>query len=170
MDEQKDFVLDEEVMKIIKQHFFKESINLENMRMEIEEERRKFEREKREFESVMDAKESMYQLSRNQLLRERKTFDQQLNVLKVELRKLANEKEQLKKDRAAFESVKNKFSYFSTSDSRAIQSIFFKGLTSPDKIRQRYKDLTKIFHPDNMNGDDEMMKMINLEYDNIKKD
>ncbi len=170
MDEQKEMLLDDDVLKIIKQHFFKESINLENMRLEIEEERRKLEREKREFESIMDAKESMYQLSRNQLLRERKSFDQQLSVLKVELRKLANEKDQLRKDKAAFESVKNKFSYFSTSDSKAIQSIFFKGLTNPDKIRQRYKDLTKIFHPDNMNGDDEMMKMINLEYDNIKKD
>ena len=45
----------------------------------------------------------------------------------------------------------------------------FMGVNSYLGLKKRYKDLLKIFHPDNMNGDHEMILAINQVYDDLKK-
>ena len=49
-------------------------------------------------------------------------------------------------------------------------SVFFKGVKNPLALKKRYKDLIKIFHPDNIAGDKEIIQMINKEYENLKID
>jgi DnaJ-class molecular chaperone len=47
--------------------------------------------------------------------------------------------------------------------------IFFKGVTDSASLKKRYKEITKIYHPDNMNGDEELVKAINQEYEAQKR-
>ena len=47
--------------------------------------------------------------------------------------------------------------------------IFFKGVTDSDSLKKRYKEITKIYHPDNVNGDEELVKAINQEYELQKR-
>ena len=47
--------------------------------------------------------------------------------------------------------------------------LFFKGVDSELALKKRYRELTKIFHPDNLNGDTDTLKCINREYDALKK-
>ena len=49
-------------------------------------------------------------------------------------------------------------------------SVFFQGVTNPLALKKRYKDLIKIFHPDNLAGDKEIIQRINREYDNLKRE
>ena len=36
--------------------------------------------------------------------------------------------------------------------------------------KKRYKELTKIFHPDNLAGDTEVIQRINREYEQLKRE
>jgi len=44
-------------------------------------------------------------------------------------------------------------------------SVFFKGCTTEDALRSRYRALMKIYHPDGEHGDVEIAKRINSEYE-----
>ena len=46
---------------------------------------------------------------------------------------------------------------------------FFVGTTGLVSVRKRYKELLKIFHPDNLNGDNKVLQQINREYEEQKK-
>ncbi len=48
-------------------------------------------------------------------------------------------------------------------------TVFFKGVDSPFMLKKRYRDLLKLFHPDNMGGDHQMVVKINQEYERLKK-
>lgn len=47
--------------------------------------------------------------------------------------------------------------------------ILFKGVRSEAALKKRYRELMKIFHPDNQDGDDSVIHAINIEYDRLKK-
>lgn len=49
-------------------------------------------------------------------------------------------------------------------------SLFFQGVNNPLTLKKRYKDLTKIFHPDNVAGDTQMLQRINREYESLKRE
>ena len=44
--------------------------------------------------------------------------------------------------------------------------MWFKGVQSEEELTKRYKDLLKIYHPDNQTGDTEITKQIQEEYNN----
>lgn len=51
-------------------------------------------------------------------------------------------------------------------DSENQETIWFKGVHSEEELTKRYKDLLKIYHPDNLTGDTEITKQIQEEYNN----
>ena len=46
---------------------------------------------------------------------------------------------------------------------------FFSGVNTASSLKKRYKDLIKIFHPDNLSGDTVVIQKINREYQELKK-
>lgn len=44
---------------------------------------------------------------------------------------------------------------------------WFKGVKNLEELRKKYRELLKQYHPDNMNGSDEITKEINIEYDRL---
>lgn len=46
----------------------------------------------------------------------------------------------------------------------AAARFLFWGINNSLALRKRYKDLLKIFHPDNLFGDEELVQMLNREY------
>ena len=48
--------------------------------------------------------------------------------------------------------------------SENIVATLFRNANNPLTLRKRYRDLVKVFHPDNLLGDEELMQMINKEY------
>ena len=47
--------------------------------------------------------------------------------------------------------------------------LFFCGVGSKQSLKKRYKDLIKIYHPDNLDGDNDTIQEINREYDHLSK-
>ena len=74
----------------------------------------------------------------------------------------------LEADRKAFEREKGEFwsRERELSDERGV---FFAGVGNQLALKKRYKDLLKIYHPDNLAGDKEMMQQISREYERLKK-
>ena len=57
------------------------------------------------------------------------------------------------------------------NDSAAEQSgIYFAGVDSLESLKKRYRDLLKIYHPDNQNGDNTISKQIQQEYEELLKE
>ena len=72
--------------------------------------------------------------------------------LKREYEKLEREKENLRRVYAD----KRKEVYAT--------GIFFRGVNNMVALKKRYKDLLKIYHPDNVAGDNDILLKINEEY------
>lgn len=49
------------------------------------------------------------------------------------------------------------------------ESTYFTGVDSLESLKKRYRDLLKIYHPDNQNGDTTVSKQIQQEYDELLK-
>ena len=87
---------------------------------------------------------------------------------------------QLDADRKTFEAQKRAFDYrrkfqeevsdfeaFSSQSEFGEEFFFFRGVTHQLALKKRYKDLIKIYHPDNINGDKAALQKINEEYDRL---
>jgi hypothetical protein len=139
---------------------------LEEQRHQLEYQRRQLEREQREFQwqKEMDARSRARD---EQML----TMKQQL--LEDELRKLAKEKEYVGRQKAFYDRV---IDWQQTEQSFGVESVvvraelFFAGVESEIALKKRYRDLIKIYHPDNLCGNKETLQEINREYDRLRRE
>lgn len=125
-------------------------------KVEIRRQQRLLEYERQEFLRAKKFEEK-------RLEREKRIFDMEWKMLEEGWRKLAAEREQLERVHAGSgEEAKVSFGDVSVS-------AFFSGVDNTRALRKRYKDLIKIFHPDNAQGDTEVLQKINEEYDSLRK-
>ena len=93
-------------------------------------------------------------------------------VLEDELRKLADEKQHMERKREFYDRVRQfqQKQEPATSKKRTVVKgeLFFIGVQSEIALKKRYKDLVRIYHPDNMCGDTETLQEINREYDRLR--
>ena len=101
-----------------------------------------------------------------QLEDRQRLFDQKLEILKESYIQLDADRRKLEREKLQFEAQKEHMnhSYASARNQSMAVSLFFKGVTSPLALKKRYRDLIKIFHPDNLFGDGELAGQINKEY------
>lgn len=125
-------------------------------KIEIRRQQRLLEYERQEFFRVKKFEEK-------RLEREKRIFDMEWKMLEEGWRNLAAEREQLERVHAGSgEEAKVSFGDLSVS-------AFFSGVDNTRALRKRYKDLIKIFHPDNGQGDTEVLQKINEEYEALRK-
>lgn len=150
--------------------FFKKMIEMEHDRRTLNDEKKRFElqqekleRERRDFNRQKEADARMRAQEEKLLLMKQR-------VLETELKKLANEKRYLERQREFYDRVKQ----YQQKEEPARQTkrtvsgeLFFSGVKSEHALKKRYKDLIKIYHPDNAGGDTEALQEINREYDRL---
>lgn len=150
-----------------KEWFFRENVRLAEEKERIFEERRKLEHEFRIKHDTLDKKISIAKLKIVQLDEATKLVEKKLAALEEEYVHLAIEKNKLAEERSTFETIrKNKRTSTVTYSG---MDILFKGVRSEVALKKRYRELMKIFHPDNQDGDDSVIHAINIEYDRLKK-
>ena len=155
-----------------RQWFFKKTLEIEHDQRKLEDEkhrlemqREKLERERKDFcrQKEADAKfraQEEYVLNMKQ------------QVLEEELRKLADEKQHLERRREFYDRVRQ----YQQKQEPAVPAnpsivkgeLFFIGVQSEIALKKRYKDLVRIYHPDNVCGDTETLQEINREYDRLR--
>ena len=134
-------------------------------RRELEEQKRLFEIEKRDFYRKVEIED-------RRLEQEKNLFQMKFKILEEELVKFAAEKAEIEKKKAFYDMV-GEFqarNHRQISDSQmSAGEMFFRGVASQQSLKKRYKDLLKIYHPDNIDGDNLVILEINKEYDYLSQ-
>lgn len=190
MKSQIDFVydFDNDPVDEVKHWLFLESVRIEQDRQELEGLKRRLEEDRESFEKYKKEQTAEIEAKIRKLDREKELFDKQWKVIEKELKRIAKDNERIASEKEYLEIQKRNFrkafkenggqssGYGSTGSgggskggSGAAKDIqgFFVGTTGLVSVRKRYKELLKIFHPDNLNGDNSVITQINKEYEEL---
>lgn len=166
--------------KQFEQWCFKQTVEIEHKKQKLEDARNEIETEKRQIEE----ERRVLERDRRAFLRKQETdaarvkqeqhlFDMKWKILEAELMKLADEKQQLQRQKEFYSRVHD---YERTGGTRSYAGtgvvkgeLFFAGVSDEISLKKRYKDLIKIYHPDNIAGDTGTIQEINRQYDKLKK-
>ena len=89
-------------------------------------------------------------------------------ILEGELYKLAEEKKQFEQKKSFYDQVEAYQKDDIRTKPASVQgTMFFAGVNSLGSLKKRYKDLLKIYHPDNKCGDTDAIQEINREYQRL---
>jgi len=156
---------------------FKNVVEIEHERQLVNEQREALEKEKEDLKWERVEFEKNRESRKKLMAAEDRVFEMKLNVLKQEYTKLAAEKQYLEKQKRAFNGgyQQNNTGSNAGAASRSrtntakYGTVFFCGVFDEATLKKRYKDLMKIYHPDNLSGDTGVLQEINCEYDIMKK-
>ena len=148
---------------------FKETVELEHQKQQLKEERKQLALERDEFEKEKKEFHINKRIEDKRTEHEKHLFDMKWRILEGELKKLAAEKEQVEKQRDFYRFVREHEAQMYHSANVVKGELFFCGVNSEDSLKKRYKDLIKIYHPDNLNGDKNTIQEINTEYEKLKE-
>ncbi|MCI8991559.1 MAG: hypothetical protein HFG80_02350 [Eubacterium sp.] len=142
----------------------RETEEIERKRRSLQEERLKLEDEKRKFE--WEKKEYLIQKKAEDRKNEQQQqlFNMKWKMLEDEVKKLASEREQFERDKL-YEQQKITPAI---SVRKGSAGVFFVGVDNSNSLKKRYKDLIKIYHPDNVAGDKTTLQEINSEYAKLR--
>lgn len=154
----------EDELDNIKKWLFKENIRLEEMKKEIEEERQLLDIQK----ELLNKQKNKNILLQSQLERQKVLFDQKWELLEKETKRLALDRDKFNREKAVYLDKAKREARKGVVGSQGVK-VFFQGVCDTASLKKRYKDLLKIFHPDNVNGDKDLVQAINIEYENLKR-
>ncbi len=147
-----------------KNFLFRESIRIEAEKDDLKKYQESLDAEK--YKLMMEMKEwnRKLEIERTRLKEEQKLFDRKLQILQNAYHQLDLDKKAVEREKRSVHLNKE----YQSHESNVIQYVsirsFFRGVNNSLTLKKRYKDLMKIFHPDNLCGDSETVKMINAEF------
>lgn len=160
-----------EDLEALKTWLFKENIRLETERNELKRMEEKFIKEKKQFQSEMDEINRRLVVERKRLKQDEQFFDKKMDILKNGFIQLDSERKKIEYEKTTFEAKKNFHeSYQRHEKNYDMAELLFQGVKSQLALKKRYKDLIKMFHPDNIAGDHEMIQIINSVYEKLKRE
>lgn len=152
----------------IKRWYFHENIRILEEKQKLEKEKKELEKQKHYLQNELTAKEREIKLQEHYIAWEKELFEKKLSVLEKELYRYARDMEKLKEEKKCFEREKKEYHTIQENKvqifSGDLSDVFFQGVKNQEGLKKRYKDLNKIYHPDNLNGDTRMIQEINRSY------
>lgn len=147
-----------------KKWLFKENVRLQELSRNLEDERKLIEIQM----GMLQRQQSKNMLLKKQLESQRDLFEQKWNILERETRQLAIDKDKFEWEKLIYKDKVYREARRSMSNAENVK-IFFKGVEDTTSLKKRYKALLKIYHPDNMHGDKELLQAINTEYERLSR-
>lgn len=155
----------------LKSWLFRENIRIETEKGELKRLQDKFFKEKQQFQDEMTAVNRRLVVERKRLKQDEQFFDKKMDILKNGFMQLDAERRQFEKEKINFEAQRDVHeSYLRQEQEMDMARVLFQGVKSQLALKKRYRDLIKMFHPDNIAGDHEMILVINSVYEEMKKD
>lgn len=174
----------EDDLKEMKLWLFQENVRLQNEkkdlqteRTEFEESKKRFIKERAQFRDEMNSLNHRMSLERKRIKDENLFFEKKMQILQDGFRQLESDRRKFETDKILFESKKKnqeheskRFGQYRDSTGffgreSEVAEVLFSGVNNPLGLKKRYRDLIKIFHPDNMCGDANVVQIINEEYE-----
>lgn len=164
--------MSEEELLTLKRFLFEERIRVLQEKDEQNAVYEKFLKERLVFQEEMKALNHKVLMERKRLKDESAFFDKKMQILQNGFLQLDLDRKKLEREKKQYESQKKySDSYFGSAYSNYKGSTpeFFKGVNNILGLKKRYRDLLKIFHPDNLCGDSDTVLEINKQYDAMRK-
>ena len=158
---------DEDELNRLKSWLFKENVRIISAAKELEHMQEQFAREKEQFQEEMKTLNRKMAAEKERLKDNTLFFEKKMEILKGGFAELDMDRRRLEKEWARLEAQKAVMQQPVYGSGRDISDLF-RGVKNPLALKKRYKDLIKIFHPDNVAGDKEMIQKINREYESLK--
>lgn len=158
---------DADKLKEAKHWLFQENIRIGIERKELEENFDRFQKERAQFKKEMEDLNHRTILERKRLKEESLFFDKKMAILKNGFLQLDADRQEFEKQKRSLAEAQRRIELQDknrTSYPQDMVQRLFAGINNPLLLRKRYKDLIKIFHPDNLCGDEELVQMINREF------
>ena len=163
-----------EELKEMKLWLFQENMRLKQERTELEQERAELELARNKFldervklRDELDELNRRTVMERKRLKEENLFFEKKMAILQEGFRQLEEDRKKFERERQTLteeaRKQKTQEQTFGENSFTAVQ-LLFRGANNPLALRKRYRDLIKIFHPDNLFGDGELAGQINKEY------
>lgn len=160
----------EEELQELKSWLFQENIRLATARKELENLQEKFLKEKIQFQDEMKLLNHKISSERQRLKEDNQFFAKKMEILQNGFQQLDIDRRRLDKEWARLSAEKELLNERNSYEVGVDVSIFFQGVKNPLALKKRYKDLIKIFHPDNLAGDKDIIQRINREYESLKRE
>lgn len=154
----------------LKTWLFRENIRLATAAAELDKKQTKFEDEKQRFQEEMKVLNRKMTNEQNRIKKDHQLVAEKLEIIKDGFQKLDMDRRRLDKEWARLTAEKEFMEEHGLYDGLPEVSVFYRGVKNPLTLKKRYKDLTKIFHPDNLAGDTEIIQRINREYESLKRE
>lgn len=155
----------------LKTWLFKENIRLESERSELKYREDRLSMEKRQFQSEMKEINRRISVERRRLKQDEEFFERKMAILKNGFAQLDEERKKFEREKISFETRKDARTSLSRHEkSQDVADLLFQGVESQLALKKRYKDLLKMFHPDNIAGDHEMVVVVNKTYERLKRE
>lgn len=163
---------DEDELKSMKLWLFQENIRLRNERLELKEMKESISAERRQQMEDQRMYLDHLSLEREQIRREEKLVAEKLEIIRRGFEELDADRRQLKARESQLNAreiaIDTKLKYSYTAESPEVADVLFKGVTNYMELKKRYKDLMKMYHPDALSGDTEMVLAINRVYEKLR--
>lgn len=163
-------------LKKMKTWMFQERVRIQAQKDELIELAHELQREKRAIEREQTALNRRIKIEEKRFENNEVLISKKQKIIEDAFRQLALDKKVLECERLNFEYEKGRYRRQRTSNTRNQHVdtsvfegyVFFSGVTNELALRKRYKELMKIFHPDNVCGDTKTLLRIQAEYESIK--
>lgn len=148
-----------------------ESLEIAREKKEIARERRQLEHEKKQLSIEMTQLRDEVNYERRRLKDDEKRIDQNRRLIERSYDLLAEDKENIKRQYEKLEKdkIEQRKNNLSPKETLYATGMFFRGVNNNSALKKRYKELLKIYHPDNVCGDNDILLKINAEYEALRK-
>ena len=159
-----------EELNKLKIWLFKENVRVMNEKKELDEYREKLLKERSQFRDEIDMLSHKIVSEKKRLKEDKMFFDKKMDILVNGFKRLEADQAMFEKEKKRFESEKKYYMKEKTAMNADSINVLFRGINGPLTLKKRYRELLKIFHPDNLSGDMDMVQLINKEYEKLKKE
>ena len=160
-----------EQLNDLKRWLFEENIRITIKQKELNDLHEKILKERIQYQEEMKQINLRTVGEQKRLRDEEEFFDKKMEILKSGFMQLDLDRQKLNKERREFEALKAEADNIRRDTVNIdLTGSLFAGVNNPLALKKRYRDLLKIFHPDNLCGDTQMVSVINREYERLKKE
>ena len=161
----------EEELSELKDWLCQENKRIQAEKKDLKRKADKLSAERNQFEEEMDKEKRQLDIAQRIFKQDQAFFDKKMAILRDGFIQLNADQEKLEKEKVLFEAEKNARDDFSAKGNNTeLAKMLFQGVNSLLALKKRYKDLIKMYHPDNVAGDHGMVLVINNVYEELRQE
>ena len=151
---------------------FSENVRIAAERKRLKEMEEQIIKDRQAFQEEMQALNRTILSSQKRLKQDEMFFEKKMQILENGFAELESDRKKLEREKEMFR-LEQKNAEMKSMESRNVYNgldVLFAGVNNPLALKKRYRDLIKIYHPDNIAGDKGVVLYINQEYERLSKE